>query len=34
LDSLADGYSVHWTVSLILIGVVVGALNSYLFIKV
>jgi ATP synthase protein I len=34
LDSLAAGYSVHWTVSLILIGVVVGALNSYLFIKV
>ena len=33
LDSLVAGYSVRWTVSLILMGVVVGALNSYLFIK-
>ena len=33
LDSLVAGYSVRWTVSLILLGVVVGALNSYLFIK-
>jgi len=33
LDSLATGYSVRWTVSLILVGVVVGALNSYQFIK-
>lgn len=33
LDSLAAGYSVRWTVSLILTGVVVGALNVYLFIK-
>jgi len=33
LDSLVAGYSVRWTVSLILVGVVVGALNSYLFVK-
>ncbi|RLA59084.1 MAG: F0F1 ATP synthase subunit [Gammaproteobacteria bacterium] len=33
LDSLAAGYSVRWTVSLILVGVFVGALNVYLFIK-
>ena len=33
LDSLAAGYSVHWTVSLILAGVMLGALNVYLFIK-
>ena len=33
LDGLAAGYSIRWTVSLILIGVVVGALNNYLFIK-
>ena len=33
LDSLVAGYSVRWTVSLILLGVFVGALNSYLFIK-
>jgi ATP synthase protein I len=33
LDSLASGYSVRWTVSLILSGVFVGALNVYLYIK-
>ena len=33
LDSLVAGYSVRWTVSLILLGVVVGALNGYLFVK-
>jgi len=33
LDSLASGYSIRWTVSLILVGVFVGALNVYLFIR-
>ena len=33
LDSLAEGYSVRWTMSLILLGVIVGALNVYLFIR-
>jgi ATP synthase protein I len=33
LDSLAEGYSIAWTISLILVGVFVGALNVYLFIK-
>ena len=33
LDDLLEGYSIHWTVSLILLGVFVGALNVYLFIK-
>ena len=33
LDTLVAGYSVRWTVSLILLGVFVGALNSYLFVK-
>ncbi|HEC17636.1 MAG TPA: AtpZ/AtpI family protein [Sedimenticola sp.] len=33
LDSLVEGYSVRWTVSLILVGVFVGALNVYLFIE-
>lgn len=33
LDSLAADYSSRWTVSLILVGVFVGALNVYLFIK-
>jgi len=33
LDSLSDGYSVRWTVSLIVLGIVVGAMNAYLFIR-
>ena len=33
LDSLAEGYSVRWTMSLILLGVIIGALNVYLFIR-
>lgn len=33
LDSLAPGYSIRWTVSLILLGVFVGAVNVYLFIR-
>jgi ATP synthase protein I len=33
LDSLAEGYSTHWTISLILAGIFVGALNVYLFIR-
>lgn len=32
LDGLAEGYSVRWTVSLIVLGVVMGAVNIYLFI--
>ena len=33
LDSLVEGYSVRWTISLILLGVVIGATNTYLFVK-
>jgi ATP synthase protein I len=33
LDSRLHGYAVHWTISMILIGVVVGAVNVYLFIR-
>ena len=33
LDGLAAGYSVRWTVSLILLGLFVGAVNVYLFVK-
>lgn len=33
IDSLIEGYSVRWTVSLILLGVFVGGINVYLFIK-
>jgi ATP synthase protein I len=30
LDGLAEGYAIRWTVSLIVLGVVVGAVNVYL----
>jgi len=33
LDTLAAGYSVRWTTSLIILGVFIGALNVYLFIR-
>lgn len=33
LDSLVSGYSIRWTVSLILLGVVVGGINVYLSIR-
>lgn len=33
LDSLAAGYSIRWTMSLILLGVFIGAVNVYLFIR-
>jgi len=33
LDTLAEGYSVRWTISLIFVGVIIGAINVYLFIK-
>jgi ATP synthase protein I len=33
LDSLAQGYSVRWTVSLIVLGVFVGGWNVYWFIR-
>jgi ATP synthase protein I len=33
LDSMAPGYSISWTVSLILLGVVIGMFNVYYFIR-
>jgi ATP synthase protein I len=33
LDSLAADYSSRWTLGLILAGVIIGALNVYLFIR-
>lgn len=33
LDSLSAGYSIRWTVSLIVAGVGVGAVNVYLYIQ-
>jgi ATP synthase protein I len=33
LDSLLAGYSIRWTVSLILLGVIIGMINVYLMIR-
>jgi len=33
LDSLAAGYSMRWTLSMIFLGLVVGAMNVYFFIR-
>jgi ATP synthase protein I len=33
LDSRLDHYSVRWTISLIMLGVFIGALNVYFFIR-
>ena len=33
LDSLAAGYSVRWTVSLIVLGIAVGGYNVFRFLK-
>ena len=33
IDGQASGYSIRWTVSMILLGVFIGAVNVYLFIR-
>jgi ATP synthase protein I len=33
LDSMADGYSIRWTLSMLFLGVILGAVNVYLFIR-
>ena len=33
LDSLLAGYSIRWTLSMIFLGVIIGAINVYLFIR-
>lgn len=33
LDSLSPGYSMRWTLSLILLGVFVGAMNVYFLVR-
>jgi ATP synthase protein I len=33
LDSLSVGYAVHWTVSMIFLGIIAGAISVYLFIQ-
>jgi len=33
LDGLYEGYSIRWTLSLIILGVVIGAVSTYQFVK-
>ena len=33
LDSMAAGYSMRWTLSLLLLGLLIGTINVYLLIK-
>jgi len=33
LDGMSEGYSLRWTLSLLMLGIVVGAVNVYLLIK-
>lgn len=33
LDGFVEGYSIQWTMSLIILGVVIGAVNAYLFVR-
>jgi ATP synthase protein I len=33
LDGMVEGYSVRWTLSLLFLGLVVGALNVYLMVR-
>lgn len=33
IDSMIEGYSVRWTISFILLGVMVGMVNVYLLIR-
>ena len=33
LDSLSTGYEVHWTISMIVLGVVVGGVNVYFLVR-
>lgn len=33
LDDFAEGYSIRWTMGLIFLGVIIGAVNAYLFVR-
>jgi len=33
LDGLVDGYSIRWTLSMLFLGVIIGAANVYLLIR-
>jgi len=33
LDNMAQGYSIYWTIGLLLAGLVVGVINVYIYIR-
>ena len=33
LDDMAEGYSIHWTMGLLVAGLIIGVTNVYLFIR-
>ncbi len=33
LDGMVEGYSIRWTLSMILLGVIIGGINAYLFVQ-
>ncbi|MBZ0106855.1 MAG: AtpZ/AtpI family protein [Sulfuricella denitrificans] len=33
LDEMAEGYSIHWTIGLLLLGLVIGGFNAYLYFR-
>lgn len=33
LDDMTKGYSVHWTIGLIIVGIVMGMVNVYLYVR-
>ncbi len=33
LDGLVEGYSIRWTLSMLFLGILIGAVNVYLFIR-
>lgn len=33
LDNMVEGYSIHWTIGLLFVGLVVGIINAYIYIR-
>ncbi|SET37415.1 ATP synthase protein I [Nitrosomonas marina] len=33
LDDRTEGYSIHWTIGLMLLGIIIGIVNVYLFVR-
>lgn len=33
LDSLMEGYSIRWTISMLFVGIIIGAMNVYFLVR-